>query len=144
MVSSPAVVDAVIVAEYVPSPLSVVEPKVTSPLVLNVTVSPATGLENASVTVAVAVDVDRPSAVIVAGYVPAPLSVVEPKVTSPLVLNVTVSPATGLENASVTVAVAVVVATPSAVIVSGARLSEGCAAAPACSCSVAVPVISPS
>src|SRR5205823_410763 len=67
IVSSPAVVELVIVAEYVPSPWSVVGPKVTSPLVLNVTVSPTTGSENVSVTVAVAIDVATPSAVIVSG-----------------------------------------------------------------------------
>src|SRR5258708_35693083 len=65
MVSSPAVVEAVTVAEYVPSPLSVVDPNVTSPDVENVTVSPATGLACASVTVATAVVVEEPSAVIV-------------------------------------------------------------------------------
>ena len=71
MVSGSAVLDAVIVTEQVPKELpeaAVVQvallEKVTSPLVANVTGIPPSRFWWASVTVAVAVDVDVPSAVI--------------------------------------------------------------------------------
>src|SRR5947209_3461818 len=62
MVSSSAVCEAVTVAVYVPSLLSVTGPKVTSPDLVNVTVWPLTPLPLESVIVAVTVAVDVPSA----------------------------------------------------------------------------------
>lgn len=68
IVGVPAVLDEVILAEYVPSPLSVVDPTCCAPSVLdNATVSPLTPLSLASVTVAVACELAFPSAAIELG-----------------------------------------------------------------------------
>ena len=63
IVRFPAVVVLVTVAVYVPSPWSTIEPKSVAPED-NVTVCPKTGLPFASVTVAVAVEVEVPLATI--------------------------------------------------------------------------------
>src|SRR4051794_11654111 len=62
MVSSSAVCEAVTVAVYVPSLLSVAGPKVASADVVNVTAWPLTPLPLESVIVAFTVAVDAPSA----------------------------------------------------------------------------------
>jgi hypothetical protein len=68
IVGVPAVVELVIVAVYVPSWLSVVPPTISpASLEENETLSPAIGWPSASVTVAVALDVDVPLAMIEVG-----------------------------------------------------------------------------
>ena len=68
MVGVPAVVELVTTAVYVPSPLSDTEPICSlGSLELNATTSPTTELLPASVTVAVAVTVEEPSAMTVVG-----------------------------------------------------------------------------
>src|SRR4051812_27297698 len=62
MVSAPAVLEAVIVVVYVPSPLLVTVPNFTSPFVLKATVSLRTAFPLTSFTVAVALVVSAPSA----------------------------------------------------------------------------------
>jgi hypothetical protein len=157
------------------------------PLVVNATVSPVIGLPLTSVTVAVAVEVDVPLAVIDAGlnatvtyaarpvvcvnvavpvagvagveslalivavpgvvvdvifatYVPglAP-AVAAPIVWAPVLVNATVSPETRLPFASVTVAVACVLADPSAVIDAGFNATTTLVAGPGVWVSVAEP-----